>query len=91
MNTVASGLRADVVDRVACAGGAAEHEFVGSRDPEAEHIHERIGGVGLVERDLTSNGRDADAVAVAGDPGNDAFHDAARARTMWPIERAETK
>ena len=50
-----------------------------------------IGGVGLVERDLTSNGRDADAVAVAGDPGNYAFHDAARARTMRPVERSETK
>ena len=60
-------------------------------DPEAEHVDERIAGVRVVERDLAADGRDADAVAVAGDAGDHAFDDAPVARAVGTVERAEAK
>ena len=91
VDAVAAGLRADVVDRIADAGGAALDERVGLRDAEAEHVDERIAGVRLLERDLAADRRDADAVAVAGDAGDDAFDDAAGARAVGTVERAEAQ
>ena len=41
-------------------------------DPEAEHVHQRIARVALVERNLAADRGNTDAVAVAGDPGDDA-------------------
>ena len=55
--------------------------------PEAEDVDERVAGVRLVERDLAADGRDADAVAVAGDAGDDAFDDAPRPRAVRAVER----
>ena len=57
------------------------------RDAEAEHVDQRVAGVAVVERNLAADGRDADAVAVAGDAGDDAFDDAARARAVGPSSR----
>ena len=91
VDAVAAGLGADVVDRVADAGGAALHERVRVDDAEAEHVDERIAGVRIVERDLAADGRNADAVAVAGDAGDDAFDDAARPRAVGAVQRAEAQ
>ena len=84
VNAVAAGLRADVEDRIADARRAALDQRVGVGDAEAEHVDQRIAGVAIVERDLAADGRDADAVAVAGDAGDDAFDDAPRARPSGP-------
>ena len=59
------------------------------RNAEAEDVDQRVARVGLVERDLAADGRDADAVAVAGDAGDDALDDATVARAVGPIERSE--
>ena len=44
---------------------------VGSR-PDAHRVHERVRGVGVVEDGLAADVRDADRVAVVGDPGDGA-------------------
>ena len=54
------------------------------RDAEAEDVDERVAGVRVVEGNLAADGRDADAVAVAGDAGDDAFDDAAVAGAVGP-------
>ena len=82
VDAVAAGLRADVVDGVADARRHALDDVGRLRDAEAEHVDERIAGVGRLEGDLAADRRDADAVAVAGDAGDDAFEQprACRAR-----------
>ena len=45
-------------------------------DAEAEHVDQRVAGVGRFEGDLAADRRDADAVAVAGDAGDDAVEQA---------------
>ena len=79
VDAVAAGLGADVVDRVADAGGDALDDVGLLRDAEAEDVDQRVAGVGRLEDDLAADGRDADAVAVAGDAGDDAFEQAAGA------------
>ena len=91
MNPVASRLGADVIDRIADPGSAALHQRIGLDDPQAHHVDQRIAGVAVLERNLAADRRDADAVAVAGDAGNDAFHDAARSRTGRAVERSEAQ
>ena len=66
-DAVAAGRRAEQHGEVADAGGLAEHEPVGGQHAEAEHVHERVALVGLVEDDLAADGGHADRVAVAGD------------------------
>ena len=73
MDAVAAGLGADVVDGVADALRDALDDLVGPRDAEAEDVDERVAGVAVVEADLAADGRDADAVAVAGDAGDHAL------------------
>ena len=77
VDAVAAGLGAHVIDGVACAAGRALDDVVVPGDAEAEDVHQRIAAVRLVESHLTTDGRDADAVAVAADPGDDALEDAA--------------
>src|SRR3954471_3055232 len=88
VNPVAPGLRADVVDRVAGAGRDALDDVARLRNPETEDVDERIARVRRVEDDLAADGRDADAVAVSGDAGNDARH---QPRGSWRIERSEAQ
>jgi hypothetical protein len=88
VDAVAAGLRADVVDGVADARRRALDDFVGSRDPETEHVDERIARIAFVEGDLATHGRNADAVAVAGDTRNDAGHGPAHQRL---VERTESQ
>ena len=66
-------------------------ERVGVGDAEAQHVHERVARIDVVERDLAADGRNADAVAVAADAGDDAFDDPARARAVGPSSGAEAQ
>ena len=66
-DAVAPGGRAEQHGQVALAAGLAEHEPVGGQHAEAQHVHERVAAVGLVEHDLAADRRHADGVAVAGD------------------------
>ena len=86
VDAVAAGLGADVIDRIAGTGRDGLDDLVGLRDAEAEHVDQRIAGVALVESDLAADRRDADAVAVAGDAGDDTRHGSAHERIL---ERSE--
>ena len=57
--------------------------------PRQNTLTSGLPGIRVVERDLSADGRDADAVAVAGDAGDDAFDDAPVARAVGPVERSE--
>jgi hypothetical protein len=91
VDAVASGLRANVVDGIADPGGVALHQRVRLDDAEAEDVDEGIAGVRLVERDLATDGGDADAVAIAGDAGDDSFDDAPRPSAGGSVHRPEAQ
>ena len=70
--TVAARFGADVKDRVADAAGGAAGDLLVSQDAEAKNIHQRIAFVTFVEINFAADCRDADAVPVMRDAGNDA-------------------
>ena len=59
--------------------------------PRQKTLTSGLPAYGLLERDLAADGRDADAVAVAGDAGDDALDDAAGARAVRTVERPEAQ
>ncbi len=72
--------------QVADSGGLAEDQPIGGQHTEAQHVHQRVAGVGLVEDGLAADRRHTDRVAVARDAADDAFGDPA---TAGVVERAE--
>ena len=70
-------------ERVADALRLRREDALGRQDPDAHRVHERISGVGLVERALAADVRDADAVAVVADPRDRALE--------VPVGLAETQ
>src|SRR6185369_13570751 len=88
VDAVAAGLRADVVDRVADAGGDTFNDVGGLGDAEAEDVDERVARVTRLERDLAADRWNADAVAVAGDAGDHAFKQTPRRRRF---DRSESQ
>ena len=88
VDAVAAGLGADVEHRVALALRRALDDVVVPRDAEAQDVDERVAGVHSVEEDLAADRRDADAVAVAADAGDDALEDAPRQRRSRAIRSA---
>src|SRR5207253_856243 len=88
VNAVAARLRADVVDGVADARGHALDDVRGLRNAETEHVDQRIARVRRLEGDLSADSRNADAVAVAGDAGDDAVE---QARGAGRVELAESQ
>ena len=68
--------------------GAREHQPIVGQDAEAQHVHERVVAVGVVEHRFAADRRHADRVAVAADARHDAFEQVARARV---VERAEAQ
>ena len=85
-DAVAPGAGPEQHGEVALAAGLAEHQPVGGQHAEAQHVHERVAAVGLVEHHLAADGRDADGVAVTGDARHDTFGDPAAAGV---VERTE--
>ncbi len=83
VNAVAACLRAHVIHGIPDTGRHALDDVRCPGDAQAEHVHQRIAGVGRLEGDLSGDGRHADAVAVAGNPGHDAFQEA------WSAARVE--
>ena len=73
VDAVAAGLRADVDDGVARPLRAPEEDPVRSRRcPALKTLTRMLPSYAGVERRLAADRRDADAVAVAGDPAHDA-------------------
>ena len=88
MDAVTTGLGSDVKDRIAFTARRALDDVVTMREAEAEDVDQRIAGVLVVEVDLAADGRNADAVPVATDAGDNACENAARQRSF---ERPEAK
>ena len=87
-DAVAPGRRAEQHREVADARRPGEHEPLDRQHAEAEHVDERVVGVGVVEHDLAADGRHADGVAVARHPRHDALGDPPAAGV---VERAEAQ
>ncbi len=86
VDAVAPRLRADVDHRIADAGRFSLEDHPLARDPESEDVDEDVAVVRRMERGLAADRRDADAVAVAGDPADDAVDEVLHARR---VERSE--
>ena len=71
-DAVAAGLRAEQDDLVAGALGLGELQPVVRQDADAQRVDQRVAGVRRVEADLAADVRQAEAVAVAADAGDDA-------------------
>src|SRR5579862_3597687 len=82
MDAVASSFRPDVVNGVAGTRRDTLDDVGVPGDAETKDVHERIAGVRRLERNLAAYGRNADAVAVAGDTGDDAFEQTACAAVV---------
>ena len=86
MDAVPSGGGArEQEERAGVRGGGAHERSVGEQ-AHAHGVHERVAAVGGSEHRLAAHVRHADAVAVAGDAGDDALEQVAVARG---VERAE--
>ena len=88
MDAVASGLGADVIHRVADARRDALDDVGCLRDAETEDVDEWIARVRRLERDLSADRRNADAVTVPRDPGDDTFE---QTRRPGGIERPKAQ
>src|SRR5205807_10133269 len=71
VDAVASGAGADVDDGIPHAARGAPEDAVGLEETERECVDQTVAVEGGVERDLSGDRRDADAVAVTGDAGDD--------------------
>ena len=88
VDAVAAGVGADEHEDVAGAFRLRAGELVAARDADAHGVDQRVAGVGVLEEDLAADGRDAEAVAVAADAGDDAVEEVAVARV---VERPEAQ
>ncbi len=86
VNAVAPGLRADIDDGIADAGGAAVEDLVLFENAEGEGVDQRVLRIAAREGDFAADRRNAEAVSVEGDAADDTFHDAAVLRL---VQRAE--
>ena len=86
MDAVASGLRADVEDRVTDARGAAVEDAVGASNAARERVDEDVAVVARIELNLAADSGNADRVAVSADAGDDAAEELRRARVIGASE-----
>src|SRR6266478_2239695 len=77
VNTVAPGLGPNINDRVAGAGSGRIEDPVCAGEPDAHRIDQDVAVVRRVEVALAAHCRHADAIAVAGDTGDDAGYEMA--------------
>jgi len=72
MNPIAAGFGSDIDDRVPDPRRFRVENVVCAGEANRHGIHEDIAVIGLVEIDFPADGRDAHAIAVAADAGDDA-------------------
>src|SRR5437667_512476 len=89
MNSVAPGVRPHQHQPVARAFGTRPHELVGADESDAHRVDDRVVRVAVLEVDLASDRRDADAVAVGADARDHALEVAARLRQRPEPQRVE--
>ncbi len=88
VDAVATGVGADDHDDVAGALGLGAGQAIDGGDADAHGVDERVRSVGVFEVDLAADSGNAEAVAVAADPGDDALEQVAVVRV---IEGAEAE
>ena len=75
VDAVAAGLGADVDHRIADAGGLGVEDLVLADQAEREGVDQRVAAVAGLKARFAAQVGHAEAVAVAGDAGDDAFDD----------------
>ena len=80
VDSVAAGLGADIDDRIADARGGRVENLVGLRDADGHRVDEDVAVICCVEVDFAADGRNADAIAIAADPRDDARDEVPRLR-----------
>ena len=71
MDAVASGLRAEIDDRIADAGRGRREDRVPPGDADGHRIDEDVAVIAPMEADRAADRRHAERIAVAADPGDD--------------------
>ena len=87
-DAVTTGARTQQNRKVANTSGLSEHEAFGRKNPEAQHVHQWVAGVGGIEHGFAADGGYAHRIAVTGNAADDAFGDPATARV---VERTESQ
>ncbi len=85
-DAVASGLRAEIDDGLADAGGLRIEDAVGAGEPDRHGVDQDVAVVARIERDAAADRRHAEAVAVAADARHDAADEMARLRMVGRAE-----
>ncbi len=86
MDAVAAGIGAGEEDDCAGLGRARREQRVGAGEPDTHRVDQRVAGVSVVELHFAADGRDAEAVAVAADAGDDVLEQIALARIVEAAE-----
>ena len=86
MNTIAAGLRADIDDRRADAGGGGVKDFIGAGDADAHGVDQNIAVIAFVEIYLAANRRHADAITIAANARHHAGNQMAGLRVVGLAE-----
>ena len=76
MDAVASGLRAEIDDRIADPGRLRGEDRVPPGDADRHRVDEDVAVIALMEADRAADRRHAERIAVAADPGDDPGHEA---------------
>ena len=89
VDAVASGLRAEIDDRIADSGRRRGEDRVPLGDADRHGVDEDVAVIAPVEAGRAADGRHAERIAVAADPGNDAGDQSPRLRMVGRAEAQE--
>src|SRR5712692_9598299 len=89
VDTIPAGVRTDQHEAVARALYPGPHQPVDPHQADAHRVDDWVVRVALVEVDFAPHGRDADAVPIAADSGDDAIEVMARAWQRTEAQRIE--
>ena len=89
VDSVPAGVGTDQQQSVAGSLRPRAHQLVCTHEAYAHRVDQRVVGVAVLEIDLATDGRDADAVAVAADARDHAFEVTARVRQRAKSQRVQ--
>ena len=87
VNAVAAGLGAEIDDRHVHAGGRRIENLVGVGQPDRHRVDQDVAVVAGMEAHLPADGRHAERVAIAADPGDHARNQMPRPGVLRRAER----
>ena len=88
--TIATGFGADVENGIARAFRRAARELLVAQHAEAKNVYQRIALETFVEINLAADGRNADAIAVMRDAGDDAGEKAAGSLAIFDLRISDS-